>query len=201
MTGTRTRALRSPRHLLSAAVAVVALVATTTAPADAHSFDRASSERRHVKRRARSQLGTDYTYGGSSPSSGFDCSGFTRWTFRNHGAALPHSSMEQFRLAGENGNIRIRKRRNLQIGDLVFHKTTSERVGHAGIYVGRGKFISSTSSGGVRRRSIWDPYYWGPRWVGATRLRVTRKGVSRSPSRQGATRIPSQPMGARLEQW
>jgi cell wall-associated NlpC family hydrolase len=174
MTGIRTRAVGSTLHLLSAAVAVVALVGTTTAPADAHSFEGASRERRHVKRRARSQLGTDYTYGGSSPSSGFDCSGFTRWTFLNHGATLPHSSMEQFRLAGENGNVRIRRRGRLRVGDLIFHKTTSARVGHAGIYVGRGKFISSTSSGGVRRRSIWDPYYWGPRWVGATRLRVTR---------------------------
>jgi cell wall-associated NlpC family hydrolase len=160
-------------HLLVTAAAVAALVGTTT-PADAHSFDRAVRERRHVKRRARSQLGTDYTYGGSSPSSGFDCSGFTRWVFRDHGAALPHSSMDQFRLAGENRNVRIHSRRRLRVGDLVFHKTTSARVGHAGIYVGKGKFISSTSSGGVRRQSIWDPYYWGPRWVGATRLGATR---------------------------
>ena len=174
MTGTRTRAIRSPLHLLAVAAAVVALVGATTVPAEAHSFDRALRERRHVKRRARSQLGTDYTYGGSSPSSGFDCSGFTRWILRNHGARLPHSSMDQFRLAGENGNVRIRSRGRLRVGDLVFHKTTSARVGHAGIYVGRGKFISSTSSGGVRRQSIWDPYYWGPRWVGATRLRATR---------------------------
>ena len=174
MTGTRTRTLRSVRHLLAAAVTVVGLVCATTTPVAAHSLDRASSERRHVKRRARSQLGTDYTYGGTSPSSGFDCSGFTRWVFRNHGAGLPHSSMDQFRLAGENGNVRIHRRRRLKVGDLVFHKTTSARVGHAGIYVGRGKFISSTSSGGVRRQSIRDPYYWGPRWVGATRLRVTR---------------------------
>jgi cell wall-associated NlpC family hydrolase len=174
MTGTRTRAIRSPLHLLAAAAAVVALVGATTVPAEAHSFDRALRERRHVKRRARSQLGTDYTYGGSSPSSGFDCSGLMRWIFLNHGARLPHSSMDQFRLAGENGNVRIRSRGRLRVGDLVFHKTTSARVGHAGIYVGRGKFISSASSGGVRRQSIWDPYYWGPRWVGATRLRATR---------------------------
>jgi cell wall-associated NlpC family hydrolase len=171
---THSSAVRSLLHLFSAIVAVIALVVTTTIPADAHSLGRASRERRHVKRRARSQMGTDYTYGGSSPSSGFDCSGFTRWTYLNHGARIPHSSMEQFRLAGENRNRRVWKRGRLKVGDLVFHKTTSARVGHAGIYVGRGKFISSTSSGGVRRRSIWDPYYWGPRWVGATRLRVTR---------------------------
>jgi cell wall-associated NlpC family hydrolase len=171
---TDSRAAGSLLHLLSAAAAIIALVVTSTTPADAHSLGGAFRERRHIKRRARSQIGTGYTYGGSSPSSGFDCSGFTRWTYLDHGARLPHSSMEQFHLAGENRNRRVWKREHLKVGDLVFHKTTSARVGHAGIYVGRGKFISSTSSGGVRRRSIWDPYYWGPRWVGATRLRVTR---------------------------
>ncbi len=171
---TRSRIVRSPLHLFSAAVAVVAMVGTSSIPADAHAPGGTSRERRHIKRRARSQIGTDYRYGGSSPSSGFDCSGFTRWTYADHGARIPHSSMEQFRLAGENGNRRVWRRGRLEVGDLVFHKTTSARVGHAGIYVGRGKFISSTSSGGVRRRSIWDPYYWGPRWAGATRLRVTR---------------------------
>jgi peptidoglycan DL-endopeptidase LytE len=155
-------------------VTVIAMVGSTTIHADAHAPGAASRERRHVKRRARSQIGTNYSSGGSSPSGGFDCSGFTRWTYLDHGARLPHSSMDQFQLASRNGNRRVWRRRNLKVGDLVFHKTTSARVGHAGIYVGRGKFISSTSSGGVRRRSIWDPYYWGPRWAGATRLRVTR---------------------------
>jgi cell wall-associated NlpC family hydrolase len=172
MTGSR--AVRSLLHLFSAAVTVIAMVGSTTTHADAHAPGAASRERRHVKRRARSQIGTNYSSGGSSPSGGFDCSGFTRWTYLDHGARLPHSSMDQFQLAGRNGNRRVWRRRNLKVGDLVFHKTTSARVGHAGIYVGRGKFISSTSSGGVRRRSIWDPYYWGPRWAGATRLRVTR---------------------------
>jgi cell wall-associated NlpC family hydrolase len=173
---TDTVSARSPLHLVSAGVAVIALLVVGTTPADAHTFGRAAKERRHVKRRARSQIGADYRYGGSSPSEGFDCSGFTRWTYRRHGAGLPHSSMEQFRMAGENGNRRIWKRSRLKMGDLVFHKTTSARVGHAGIYVGRGKFISSTTSGGVRKRSIWDRDYWGRRWVGATRLRVTRNG-------------------------
>jgi cell wall-associated NlpC family hydrolase len=56
----------------------------------------------------------------------------------------------------------------------VFHKTTSARVGHAGIYVGGGKFVSSTSSGGVQVRSLYDSY-WGPRWVAGTRVPATRR--------------------------
>ena len=83
--------------------------------------------------------------------------------------------MDQFNLGTRAGYERIWKRSNLQPGDLVFHKTTSARVGHVGIYIGNNKFISSTSSDGVQVRSIYDPYYWGPRWVGATRLPSTMR--------------------------
>jgi hypothetical protein len=160
------------KSLVTLTVAGVALAASPV-PAEAHRFDGFGKERRHIRTRARTQLGAPYAYGGSSPG-GFDCSGFTRWTFGGHGAALPHSSIEQFRLAKRSGYRRIWKRKNLRIGDLVFHKTTGAPVGHAGIYIGKGKFISSTSSSGVRVRSIWDPYYWGSRWVGATRVPATR---------------------------
>jgi cell wall-associated NlpC family hydrolase len=159
-------------HLAVVAAAVSVLIAVG-GPAAAHSRDGAYSQRRHIRKRALKQTGAPYSYGGASPS-GFDCSGFTRWTFLKHGASLPHSSLEQFRTAQKDGYKRIWKRKNLRIGDLVFHKTTSARVGHAGIYIGDGKFVSSTSSNGVRVRSIWDPSYWGPRWVGGTRVPANR---------------------------
>ena len=161
------------KSLVTLTVASAALAASP-GPAEAHRFDGVWKERRHIRNRARSQLGAPYAYGGTSPA-GFDCSGFTRWTFGNHGASLPHSSIEQFRLAKRSGYRRIWKRKNLRVGDLVFHKTTSAQVGHAGIYIGKGKFISATSSSGVRAQSIRDPYYWGSRWVGATRLPATRR--------------------------
>jgi hypothetical protein len=129
-------------------------------------------QRQHIRKRARSQIGAPYRSGGTSPR-GFDCSGFTRWVFSRHGASLPHSSSRQFAMARRNGYKRVWKRRNLKVGDLVFHDTGSGRVGHAGIYMGDGRFISATSSGGVRVRSLRDSY-WGPRWVGATRTPSTR---------------------------
>jgi cell wall-associated NlpC family hydrolase len=99
---------------------------------------------------------------------------FTRWVFWGHGARLPRTSIDQFRLARRRGFRRIWKRTNLKVGDLVFHRTGGRRVGHVGIFIGRGRFISATSSRGVRVRSIWDRYYWGPRWVGAVRVPANR---------------------------
>ncbi len=157
-------------------VAIGSLIASTwAAPVSAHTHRDYREQRRHVKERARSEVGTPYRYGGTSPS-GFDCSGFTRWVYSDHGATLPHSSIDQFYLPKRrDGYKRVWKRSKLEIGDLVFHKTTSARVGHTGIYIGDGKFISSTSSGGVRVRSLYDRYYWGPRWVGGVRTPVTTR--------------------------
>jgi cell wall-associated NlpC family hydrolase len=149
-----------------------ALGTTLSGSASAHHLSNVSKQRDHIENRARAVTGSPYRSGGTSPQ-GFDCSGFTRWTFLNHGANLPHSSIKQYELASKPGHKRINKRTKLRVGDLVFHKTTSAKVGHAGIYIGDGKFISSTSSSGVRVKSLWDPYYWGPRWVGATRLPAT----------------------------
>ncbi|MFN2594797.1 MAG: C40 family peptidase [Actinomycetota bacterium] len=128
-------------------------------------------ERRVVTHRARSQAGAPYRSGGSSPS-GFDCSGFTRWIFEGHGANLPHSAAAQFNLGSRHGYKRVWNRGRLKVGDLVFFNTNGYSVSHAGMYVGQGRFISSTSSSGVRVNSIYDRYYWGSRYVGATRLPV-----------------------------
>jgi cell wall-associated NlpC family hydrolase len=157
---------------MTTAFLTLAVLMFVTSTASAHHLEKYSNERRHIRRRAHNVLGAPYRSGGTSPS-GFDCSGFTRWAFLEHGANLPHSAQSQFDMAQQFGVVRIWKRSKLKVGDLVFHKTTSAQVGHAGIYIGHGRFISSTSSGGVQIKSLYDPYYWGSRWVGATRLPAT----------------------------
>lgn len=170
MTGSPTwfRSVCSTGLVALLALATIGLVGAD--PASAHARSDRFEQRRHVKQRAKSQIGTPYRYGGSS-SGGFDCSGLTSWVFRGHGASLPRASTDQFSLPQRSDRYkRIWKRANLKVGDLVFHKTDSRRVGHVGIYIGKGRFISTTSSSGVRVRSLYDPYYWGSRWVGATRV-------------------------------
>ncbi|MGH2807187.1 MAG: C40 family peptidase [Actinomycetota bacterium] len=169
------------------AVAVMGLILTVSAPVlttrvRAHEMSDVNAQQKHIEDRGRSQIGAPYSYGGESPS-GFDCSGFTRWVYSEHGANLPHSSDAQFELAGDNGYKRVWHRKALEVGDLVFHDTGSGRVGHAGLYIGDGKFISSTSSEGVQVRSLYDSY-WGPRWVGATRVPATNDGSDERGSKR-----------------
>jgi cell wall-associated NlpC family hydrolase len=153
---------------------IVAALAVPGRPAAAHTPGDYRAERGHIETRARHQLGDSYRSGGTSPS-GFDCSGFTRWVYSGHGAYLPHSSGAQFSMGDRKGYKRVWNRHKLETGDLVFFRTTSASVGHVGIYIGKGKFISSTTSNGVHVDSVWDSYYWGARWVGATRLPVTTR--------------------------
>jgi len=159
---------------LGLVVTLLMVLANSFTVAAAHTPDKLWKMRKHIKKRVTRQIGEPYAYGGASPG-GFDCSGLTSWTFRDHGADLPHQAASQFALAERPGARHVWKRKNLKRGDLVFFDTTGGDIGHAGVYIGRGKFVSATSSSGVRKTSIWDPYYWGPRYVGATRLGALRK--------------------------
>lgn len=106
-------------------------------------------------------LGTRYVYGGSSPRSGFDCSGLVRYVYGHFGISLPHSSFAQF-----DRGLRI-TRWALRPGDLVFF----DGLGHVGMYIGNGRFIHAPHSG-TRVRIETLAGWYGARFVGARRLRV-----------------------------
>jgi len=121
-----------------------------------------------IRELALSVVGTPYSWGGTTPS-GFDCSGFTSWVYAHVGITLPHSSDAQYALAGSPGFTLVGSIEDLQVGDLVFHATDGSGIGHVGIYIGGGRFVSATSSEGVQQRSLFDSY-WGPLWVGGVRV-------------------------------
>ncbi len=110
---------------------------------------------------AMKHLGTRYVYGGASPS-GFDCSGFTMYVYSQHGYSLPHTATGQW----QSGlGSRVYSIGELQPGDLVFFNDPSRNAGkacsHAGIYIGGGQFIhsSSSKSNGVIISDLTSGYY------------------------------------------
>ena len=120
---------------------------------------------------AKQYLGTRYAYGGSSPS-GFDCSGFTMYVYKNFGYSLPHTATGQWQ---SGYGTRIYNISELQPGDLVFFcdpsRSNGKACSHAGIYVGNGQHIHSSSSrsGGVIISDLTSGYY-NTYFVGGIRL-------------------------------
>lgn len=111
---------------------------------------------------ARKYLGYKYVYGGSSPSTGFDCSGFTSYVFKQHGISLNRTA------AGQYSNGVAVSRSNLQPGDLVMFGKSG--INHVAIYIGGGQIIhASTPSTGVRIDSLSTGYY-NNNYVGARRI-------------------------------
>ena len=115
---------------------------------------------RRVVGYAKHLLGVPYRYGGSSPRSGFDCSGFVRYVYSHFGVSLPHSSFGDLVLGRRVGRM------HLHAGDLVFF----DGAGHVGIYVGNGRFIHAPHTGTVVRISTMAGWY-SQRYVGARRIR------------------------------
>jgi peptidoglycan DL-endopeptidase CwlO len=124
------------------------------------STPRASSRGARVASIATRYLGIPYRWGGSSPSTGFDCSGFVMYLYRQVGVSLPHNAAMQYR------HGRAVSRGSLRRGDVVFFN----RLGHNGIYLGGGRFIHSPSTGDVVKISRLDEGWYGSRYVGARRL-------------------------------
>ncbi len=105
-------------------------------------------------------LGVPYKWGGASPSTGFDCSGFTMYVFAQIGVSLPHYAAAQYGLG------QAVTKSELQAGDLVFFRG----LGHMGMYIGGGNFIHSPRTGDVVKiSSLSDPYRVA-NWVGARRV-------------------------------
>ncbi|MES2355959.1 MAG: C40 family peptidase [Pseudomonadota bacterium] len=110
-------------------------------------------------------LGVNYQYGGNTPSTGFDCSGFVSHVFREAaGVALPHSAYQMSLVGQKISN------KELQPGDLVFYNTLKRAFSHVGIYVGNNQFIHSPSPGKAVEIVDMKDRYWLNRYQGARRV-------------------------------
>ena len=129
--------------------------------------DRASANVQDALEQALDLIGIRYRRGGTSPETGFDCSGFVDHVFREGlGLYLPHNA-KQISKTGE-----AVARNELQPGDLVFFNTMRRAFSHVGIYLGDNKFVHAPRSGGKVRVEDMSESYWKKRFNGARRVVV-----------------------------
>jgi peptidoglycan DL-endopeptidase CwlO len=101
---------------------------------------------------AEEYVGVPYRWGGESPRTGFDCSGYVRYVFAEHGVRLPRTSREQ----AAAGNRVAPRTASLRQGDLMLFAESGSRISHVAIYAGGRRFIHSSSSGGGVRYDDLD---------------------------------------------
>ena len=110
-------------------------------------------------------LGVDYQYGGTSPVTGFDCSGLVAHVFLEAWSIrLPRTTRAQ----SETG-IPV-SLAELQAGDLVFYDTLKRPYSHVGIYLGDGRFVHAPKTGARVRVESIRTAYWAQRYNGARRI-------------------------------
>lgn len=112
---------------------------------------------------AKQHLGVRYTFGGSKPSTGFDCSGYITYVFNQAGLSTPRKTAAGFYQSAKKIN-------SPQIGDIVFFANTYKAgISHAGIYIGNNQMINASNSG-VSVANI-NSTYWKKHFVGYGRLK------------------------------
>lgn len=132
--------------------------------------------RQSVYALAKRQLGYPYVYGGARPG-GFDCSGLTMYLYANHGYSIHRTASQQLQ-----DGIAVAKDA-LEVGDLVFFKTTYETypASHVGVYVGDGKIIHAGSKGIVY--ADLDGSWFRDYYLCARRLvNTSRTGITETPA-------------------
>nr|WP_274610519.1 C40 family peptidase [Pseudomonas sp. TH49] len=108
-------------------------------------------------------IGTPYSWGGTSGTKGFDCSGLLVYLFRSEGGMeIPRTTVSMI----NEGYLSV-SRRYLQPGDVVFFDNKGRgQVDHVGLYIGDNQFVHAPRTGTSIRIDSLGNQYWSQRYFG-----------------------------------
>ena len=107
--------------------------------------------------------GIPYVWGGSTPQTGFDCSGLTRYVYAQLGVNLIHYAAAQWHEGTPVASKDVRP------GDLVFFEPKLDGPGHVGIYLGGGYFLHAPHTGDVVKITSFADQHYASMYMGAER--------------------------------
>ncbi|MGV6808393.1 MAG: C40 family peptidase [bacterium] len=118
---------------------------------------------------AQKQLRIPYLWGGTSPKTGFDCSGLVQYSYKKNNIRLPRTAAQQY------AATKPVHPKSAKSGDLVFFRNTGKRKGitHVGLYLGNGKFIHAPRKGKTVEITKVNHKYWGKHIAGYRRVTTT----------------------------
>ena len=104
------------------------------------SYPASGGQSSKVVEKAEEYLGYPYVWGGSTPETSFDCSGYVSWSINNSGEGINLGRLNTSSLYGICTPVSVE---NLRPGDLVFFQNTYGVYGisHVGIYAGDGMML------------------------------------------------------------
>jgi len=159
--------------LIALVLLPLSAIADDSAPPPGHreatvtASDTMLGQAQEVALRALSFIGVRYKWGGSSPDTGFDCSGLIRYVYSQvTGQSLPYNARE---MSSVGTTV---DRAELQPGDLVFFNTLRKPFSDVGIYLGDSRFVHAPSRGGRVEIVDMTERYWQNRYNGARRLPI-----------------------------
>ena len=104
-------------------------------------FEITDAMRDSIVRLAKAQVGRRYRFGGTTPTRGFDCSGFVRYVLGQLHMSLPRLAAQQARVGAPV------ERADLRPGDLLSFGE-KDTISHIGIYIGDGRYVHASSVAG-----------------------------------------------------
>ncbi len=127
--------------------------------------DNSTALAKKVVNTLKTQVGRSYKLGGSSPKSGFDCSGLIYWAYNEHGISVPRTTKKQAK-AGKKVS-----RKSLRAGDIIVFKSKPSPNGlHTAVYLGNNKIIHAPNAKKDVEIVILNGGYWGEQFKEARRI-------------------------------